>query len=234
VNTFEIIQEMRANPALAEELRAVLLTREVLEMPSRLARIEAALEELTAISRRHEERLAQHEERLARIEAALEELVAITRQHDERLGRVEAHVGRLNGWQCEYLWERNATAYLGTRRFYGAEAVPKAVLSRQLVEAVRAGRISAEEADDAILADGVHVATPMDAPDQAVYVVAEVAAHAHLDDLERARRRAEVIGRATSTRAVAVVVGADVDPLVHQGARDGELVLEVASWASAA
>ncbi|MFC0080812.1 hypothetical protein ACFFRE_01400 [Aciditerrimonas ferrireducens] len=61
---------------------------------------------------------------LARIETALEELTAISRQHEERLGRVEAHVGRLNGWQCEYLWERNATAYLGTRRFYGVPTTP--------------------------------------------------------------------------------------------------------------
>jgi tetrahydromethanopterin S-methyltransferase subunit G len=46
VDTLEIIRQLRADPALADELRAVLLSQELLQLPERVGRVELQVAEL--------------------------------------------------------------------------------------------------------------------------------------------------------------------------------------------
>ncbi len=103
MDTLEIIRQIEADPALAAQLRAVLLGDQ------RLHKIEDRLDKLVEVSERHEETLARlvevserHEETLARLvevserhEETLARLVEVSERHEETLVRHEETLARL-------------------------------------------------------------------------------------------------------------------------------------------
>ena len=89
MDTLEIIRQIEADPALAAQLRAVLLGDQ------RLHKIEDRLDKLVEVSERHEETLARlvevserHEETLVRHEETLARLVEVSERHEETLVRL--------------------------------------------------------------------------------------------------------------------------------------------------
>ncbi|MCL4449175.1 MAG: hypothetical protein M1483_00570 [Actinobacteria bacterium] len=89
MNTLEIITEMRQNPSLAAELRAVVLSERLLELPEKVASMDDKLEKLIEISKRHESRLSRIEKIAERHETTLAELVEVSKRHESRLSRIE-------------------------------------------------------------------------------------------------------------------------------------------------
>ncbi len=57
MDTLEIIRQLENDEALREELRAILLTKDLLEMPKHIVQLEKAVTELVEVSQRHEETL---------------------------------------------------------------------------------------------------------------------------------------------------------------------------------
>lgn len=57
MDTLEIIRQLENDEALREELRAILLTKDLLEMPKHIVKLEKAVTELVEVSQRHEETL---------------------------------------------------------------------------------------------------------------------------------------------------------------------------------
>ena len=94
MNTLEIIEEMRANPALAEELRAVVLSRELLALPERMASVDDRLARLLEVSERHEATLERLEATVERHEAILTRLLEVSERHEATLERLEATLER--------------------------------------------------------------------------------------------------------------------------------------------
>ena len=78
MDTLEIIRQLQADPALKAQLRAVLLSEEVLGLP----------------------------ERIERVDEQLEKLVQVAQSHDKRLQRLENQVGEIDGG-CLYVNERS-------------------------------------------------------------------------------------------------------------------------------
>ncbi len=208
MNTLEIIEEMRANPALAEELRAVVLSRELLALPERMASVDDRLARLLEVSERHEATLE-------RLEATLERLVG--------------YVAQLRGGYFETKWEKNAHAYLGSRGFRRLKLVDKGTLAALLDDACDAGTLSDADHDEVLLADSVHAAVSR-ADATPVYIVSEVAARVHADDFERALRRAKLLQAATGVPCVAAVAGGSVDRVVAEEDHGRAIVVQPAEW----
>ena len=105
----DLIRLLEEHPEWQTELRRLLLTEDLLDLPAlvhellqahqrsdeRLARLETSVAELTETTRQLVETSKRHEERLARLEASVAELVEVTRRHEERLARLEASVAEL-------------------------------------------------------------------------------------------------------------------------------------------
>jgi len=84
----KLIELLREHPHWKEQLRAVLLSEELLRLPE-------AVRELVEVNRKMQERLSGVEERVARLEAAVERLAEAQRRSDERLTSLEAALERL-------------------------------------------------------------------------------------------------------------------------------------------
>ena len=88
MNTLEIIEEMNTNPALAEDLRAVILTRDLLRLPADVATIDERLDKLVQISARHEETLAQLVESTKKLEETTAHLAQTSQRHEVTLAQL--------------------------------------------------------------------------------------------------------------------------------------------------
>ena len=259
MNTLEIIEEMNANPALVEELRAILLTREILELPKLVAGIDQRLDRLAALAERHEERLDSIDQRLDRLaalaerhEETLAELVALTRRHDERLdgidqrldgidgrldgidGRLDSHddkLGQLVGDSFEAKWRENAPAYLGSHGFRKLRVISKAVLADILDELNDKGLLSEDDREDILNVDSVATATRK-ADSTEIYILTELSSRLHVDDVERVVRRASLLAAAISKSCVQIVAGASIDDDALELANSsGVIVVTPKEWA---
>ncbi len=209
LNTLEIIQEMRANPAVAEELRAVLMSRGVLELPELVG-------EMARSSQRHEERLNDIDVRLAR-------LVEVAQRRD-------VQIARLVGSDLEARWRRDATAYLGSRGLRKIRLLDKADLSDLLDELLVTGSLSDAERQEILVADAVHSALRR-GDGAAVYVVTEVSSRVHQHDIERAVRRARLLEQALKVSCIPAVAGMSIDDPAETAAQEGGVTIVLpSSW----
>ena len=106
----DLVKILREQPEWAETLRAVLLTKELLELPEKLAQLTARFEEFVALQTETNQRVAEQLARLteqvtrlteqqAQLTARLEEFIAEQRETNrivaERLARLEADTAEL-------------------------------------------------------------------------------------------------------------------------------------------
>ena len=93
-NTMEIVEDilrlMDERPEVLEAVRARVLTRELLEMPERMTRLEATVAELAVTTREHTAILKEHS-------AILKEHSARFDRVDARLDRIETTVNQMRG-----------------------------------------------------------------------------------------------------------------------------------------
>ncbi len=224
---------MRSDPALAEELRAVVLDEELRRLPE-------AVRELVEVSKRHDEHLAELDRNVAELvevskrhDEHLAELVEVSKRHDKRLDGIDAHlvrldrrVGRLTGSDFEAQWCKKAPAYLGSRGFRKVRYVEVADVADLLD-----GLCDDEAREDLLAADGVHSAVRK-ADGKSVYVVCEVSSRIHRDDVSRALARAGHIARLGGPEGVACVAGASIDDLAAQEALTGGVIVVIPpAWA---
>ncbi len=199
----DIIAAIDAEPSMLDELRARLLTRELMELPERLAEFEAATERrFEAIDRRFE----AVERRLAALEATLERFIETTSRRFEDVDRqfvdLRTQVGRLNGWMAATtaLEEAPLIIYEMGYRY-------RRLLSRvDLIDMVRDGDVSGidrGDLDSFMRADAVIEAT--DQEGRSIWVALEISFTAHRRDSDRAIRNAEFLTRFTGERALAAV-----------------------------
>ncbi|PZS23128.1 MAG: hypothetical protein DLM54_01855 [Acidimicrobiales bacterium] len=178
VSVYEsLAQELEKDPAKRQALRALLLTEELLTLPATVAALAADVKELAQLMR----------------------------QAWIRLDRLEADVGVLKGSDLERRWQRNLPSYLG-RHFRRLRVLDRPDLRAILEDAIDAGRIDDDEADDAALADVVGRGRRVQDGSEA-YVVVEVSVVVDAHDVDRASRRAAILSRATGESVQAVAGG---------------------------
>lgn len=220
MDALEIIRQVEADAGLRAQMRAVLLGDELLQLPElvrRLAEAQARTEEqLREFQAAVERRFTALESRADAVGSRFDAVDARFDAVDGRLGRLGRDVGDLKGRSLEDRLRADPRRYVPGR-------VARSVrpLAAERLDELVAG-LSPDDADDVNRADAVFAARLADGTD--VVFVAEAAFTVHVDDIERAVRRAGLLRRA----------GVDARPIVvaqqppHQAVADKAQDLGVA------
>lgn len=215
----DLVEILENEPAWRVELRRLLLTEDILGLPQAVRDLTRAVQELITERRQNEARFARMEGDLAalkadtsqmkssvgKLEKSVVKLETNVGKLDSRVGKLETSVARLNGSDLERQLRERPFVYLG-RLAVRLKTVTDAELAVLLEDAVERGLITEDEMEDAKLVDtvargrGRAEATPL-------YLAVEVSAAVDRHDLERARRRAAVIEKASGVSTRPVVAG---------------------------
>ena len=242
VNDFtDILRIIREQPEWGEALRAALLSQEVLEMPQRLAALTVAFTEFAENTNR---RLAALEGDVAELKGDVAELkgdvaelkgdVAELKVGQARLegavSRLEGQVGNLRGNSYEQRIGDTISSIMTDRMNIRVRALKRSNLADDseffdlLHGAEGRGVISRQERND--LANADIVLQERGRPDaDPLYVVIEVSTTVANDDVIRSYERASILQRATGTRTIPVVVGANVDEARQRLAQERNVTL---------
>ncbi|MEW5878456.1 MAG: hypothetical protein AB1751_10370, partial [Acidobacteriota bacterium] len=163
-------------------------------------RTEQRVEELAEAQRRTEQRVEELAE-------AQRQLTHVQTRMERRLHRVEVRLDRLWGHDVERRYRERAAAYFG-RLLSGVEVLDTQALARLLDQARKAGRINHEEREDILWAD---VVVRGEAPEGTqVAFLLEVSSVVAQEDVERAKRRAELCTKALGIPVYPAVAGEEV------------------------
>ena len=163
-----------------------------------MSRLEAGQEELKSSVSRLEAGQEELKSSVSRLEAGQETL-------SSRLGNVigsdyERQIARSARWRMQRLLDLRRTTVLYSRTVQDRTEIPEL-----LDDAVENGTISDEEADDLLAVDLILLASaPQGDP---AYIACEVAVTAYDHDVTRAKRRAQVLERASGATALPAVIG---------------------------
>ena len=204
IDTIEdLIRVLDENPEWLEALRARLLTRELLEMPQKLAAFAAATErQFAAIERRFEaidQRFETNERQLAQIRSDLAPIKA-------------AHARNATLREADLIAEDNGLSFV---RILSAAQVAELARSRPAAGVAKNELRSFRRAD--LIVEGLGEAG------EACYLAAEISYTVNGRDTDRAIRNAGLLTRFTGRPAVAVVAGLRHDRRIEKRLEAGEV-----------
>jgi hypothetical protein len=250
----DLVRLLNEHPEWRADLRRLILSEELLTLPEivrELAEAQRRTEEqvraLAEAQQRNEARLASVEERLIRLESIVEALVEQVRSlteaqqgNEERLSRLgsiveilveqvralteaqqrtERTVGDLKGDMLELTYQNKAGAYFGPLLRRLQVVKPHTLEDRLEVH------LSEEEFKDVLLLDLLVSGRPRHHPDiPEVWLAIEVSAVIDQEDVDRARRRAELLSRA-GYQAIPAVAGKQATLGAESEARTHKVVL---------
>lgn len=210
------MQALDDDPSLLEELRARILTRELLEMPENLAsltrRVDSLAEQLDTLTKQ--------------VGAIAVSLDTLHEASERRYERMSGDIGLLRGAYAEQAISRQAVAIAGRlgrsrdmQLRYQSE-----VTSPDLLEmaAPFASEIDQGDLDSFYIADLVMRVRDEDADDDA-YIAVEASYTCDTRDTARAIRNVRFIERFTGKRAYAAVAGIRMDSLIRSSIDAGDV-----------
>jgi len=190
----DLIRLLREHPDWREELRALILTQELLTIPG-------LVRELAEGQQRLAETVAQLTAGLDQLTATVARLAEGQERQGQRLDRLMEQMGEMRGWALEQRYRTYAPAYFG--RFLRQVQL---VHIGRLADALRE-RLGEGELAEVLLADLILTGRlPAPTGPSAIWVVLEVSATVDRRDVERAQRRAALLRQARYP-AVAVAAG---------------------------
>jgi cell division protein FtsB len=243
----DLLRLLREHPDWREELRALLLTQELLTLPGlvrelaegqerlteTVAQLAVRLDQLTARVDQLTETVAQLAVRLDQLTARVDQLtetVAQLAEEERRLAeeqrrltdgqqRLEVQMGQMRGWFLEERYRTHAPAYFG-RFLRQVQPVQFGRLADALRERLPAGELAE------VLLSGLILTGRLPTPGgpQAIWVVLEVSTTVDRRDVERAQRRAALL-RQVRYPAVAVVGGMEATAGARQAASETGVAL---------
>ncbi len=232
IATFEdILEALRGNPIWVEQMRAIILSEELLTLPERFERflrnefrplkektdkIEKDVEVLKAdvkVLKEDVEVLKQDVAVLKEDVAVLKQDVAILKQ-DVRGLKVD--VNTLKGESFENKVRDRAPAFFG-KLLRRTRVITTQDFVDALDDAVDAGLISDNDRDYALNADVV-VRGKMKDSGKEVILVGEASVTVDLEDVEWASKRAEITAKAFRQEAIGVVVGKEITDRAQKAA----------------
>lgn len=247
----EIMQAIDDDPSLLEELRARILTRELLEMPENLAtltqRVDSLAEQMDALTGRVDSLAEQMDALTQRVDALAERMDALTRRVDtlveqvgaiavsldtlheaseRRFERMSGDIGLLRGAYAEQTISRQAVVIalrLGRSRDMQLRYQSE-VTSPDLLEMASpfASEIDQGDLESFYVADLVMRVRDEDADDDA-YIAVEASSTCDTRDTARAIRNVRFIERFTGKRAFAAVAGIRMDSLIRNSIDAGDV-----------
>ena len=217
------MRQLDQDPELLEQVRARILTRELLQLPETVAHL-ASFQQQTA------EQLDAMQKAQQQANDRLEALQESQQHTNEQISvlansvqRIEGALGNLTGSAYEnraaHIAPRLLARYLRMRRtqvLQAPNANTRAHLDDMVNESVIEGTISDQQAQKLERAGIIVMAN--DNENQTVYVVIEASATVDDTDIDRAHERALIMGRLTSMAVRAAVIGQDISPSNRQRA----------------
>jgi hypothetical protein len=215
----DLVRLLREHPDWREELRALLLTQELLTLPGLVRELAEGQQRLT-------ETVAQLTVRLDQLTALVDQLtetVAQLADEQRRLAdeqqRLGVQMGEVRGWFLEDRYRTRAPAYFG-RVLRQVRSVDVGRLAHALRE-----RLAEDELEEVLLADLILTGRlPTPSALQPIWIVVQVSTTVDRRDVERAQRRAALLRQALYP-AVAVAGGTEVTAGARQAASDSGVAL---------
>ncbi len=228
----DLVRLLREHPNWREELRALLLTQELLTLPVIVRQLAEGQERLT-------ETVSQLTVRLDQLAARMDQLtetVAHLAEEQQRLTggqqRFEVQMAEMRGWFLEERYRTHAAAYFG-RFLRQVQPVHIGRLADALREWLPEGELAEVLLPDLILTGRL----PTPAGPLPIWVVLEVSATVDRRDVERAQRRAALLRQARHP-AVAVAGGTEATEGARQVAGETGVALlldgRIDGWQEAA
>ena len=240
----EIMQALDDDPSLLEELRARILTRELLEMPENLAtltrRVDSLAEQMDTLTRRVDSLAGQMDTLTRRVDSLTERIDTLTEQvgaiavsldtlheaSERRFERMSGDIGLLRGAYAEQTISRQAVVIalrLGRSRDVQLRFQSE-VTSPDLLEmaAPFASEIDQGDLESFYVADLVLQVRDEDTDDDA-YIAVEASYTCDTRDTARAIRNVRFIERFTGKRAYAAVAGIRMDSLIRSSIDVGDV-----------
>jgi len=215
IETFhDIIKALKENPELLEEIRRIILTEELIELPKKfeqflqnefrpLKKDVDILKEDVAVLKQDVAVLKQDVAVLKQDVAVLKQDVAVLKQD---VAVLKQDVADLKGDNFVRVVRERAPSYFG-RLIRKCKVVSIEEFAEVLEEAVDKKTIEEEEKNEALRVDVVVTGVLKTEEDQKVIIAGEVSVTADANDVERAYKRAKIIGKAFGVSSMAVVIG---------------------------
>ena len=218
----DLVQVLDRHPQWLEALRGRLLTRELLEMPQKLAEFAAAAERrFAAVEGRLdtlERQLELVERRLELIERRLEALERRVEALERQMQQIRIDIAPLKAAHARTAALREADLMAEEQGLEFVRTLDQEEI-RELVRSSDTDGISRHEMRSFRLADIMLCAT--DAAGEECYLAVEVSYTANGRDTTRAQRNARFLTRFTGRRAFAVVAGLRFDERIRRDVESG-------------
>ena len=204
----DLVRILREDPDWAEAVRSVLLTQELKSLPERFDKFVELTRENNELVNRRLERLEEGQQRLEEGQQRLE----------REIETLKTDMGSLKGSDTERRARENilniAKDELGLSRgsillARGRNTAPEFLGSINNAEVL--SLITEEQADHVLLADIIIRARRVE-DRRYVHGVFEVSSTIGLNDIWRARERADAVAAATGEESVAAVIGGTIQP----------------------
>ena len=220
ITTFaDILNAMSQNPELREAMRRHILTDELLQLPAIVAQLVQSVQELNAAVAVINRRLDRLESDVAELKSGQAELrgdVAELKNGQAELKnnqtRMQGQLNNLTGSDYERKIARRARRIArsqlnmpGAYPIYSPTMPDATALSELLENAAALNHITDQQADEAELTDLVIRSAAEPGP--ARYALAEISLTIHHEDVDRARRRADILAAATGSPVAAAAIG---------------------------
>ena len=208
IETFhDIIKALKENPELLEEIRRIILTEELIELPKKF---EQFLQNEFRPLKKDVDILKEDVAVLKQDVAVLKQDVAVLKQDvavlKQDVAVLKQDVADLKGDNFVRVVRERAPSYFG-RLIRKCKVVSIEEFAEVLEEAVDKKTIEEEEKNEALRVDVVVTGVLKTEEDQKVIIAGEVSVTADANDVERAYKRAKIIGKAFGVSSMAVVIG---------------------------
>ncbi len=224
----DILLALKAHPEWLEELRKLILTAELLELPKRfeeLVQRVAKIEKDVEILKQDVEILKQDVEILKQDVAVLKQDVATLKSD---MAYVKGEVGRLKGKDFEREVREKYYAFFG-KILRKSKLIPIPELLPLLEEAEERGLITEEQFDSFLKIDLV-IEGQIKATKKPVVLAVEVSFSLYEEDIDRASSRADILAQLLKKEVIPTVVFVEAKNEILQKAEDKGILLIKATY----
>jgi len=204
----DILRALKQHPEWLEELRKLVLTSELLELPKKIDELIKRVEKLE----KNQEEFKKDLETLKQDVAILKQDVAVLKQD---VNYLKGEFGRFKGKEFERTVRERYYAYFG-RLLKKAKLLDMPALVEQIDEAEERGEISSEERESLFELDLV-VCGKIRSTGKEVVLAVEVSYSLYPEDLERAKKRAQVLAKVLKQEVIPAVVYVEAKEKVLEG-----------------
>jgi hypothetical protein len=209
--TADLLRLLREDPDFRDQVRSLLLTQELIELPERFARFESF------VIQRFESLESSMERQFTEVRGDIAEIRSDVAKNTSDITEMRGDIGRLQGAEYERKVSRVFTSYASTafrrrhnrslrrnRLLLSAGQSPTADFEEILDSAEVREEISEEELEELRQADAVMVGQDQG---EAVYFVGEFSVTVNNHDIDRAIGRAGILRKVTGSDAWPMVIG---------------------------